>query len=888
MRLLRRIRTLLHASRTDADIRRELEFHLAMDQAAQERRGMPQDNARRAAVRLFGDPTRVREEVRDTRGITFLDGLRQDVRFGWRALRRTPGYTIAAVAILALGIGADTAMFSVINGVFLKPLPYPKGDQLTLIQESAPNANLPSVGVSIPELTDYRARLQAVQDLVEYHGMSFVLLNQGEPDSVDTGVVSANFFEMLGIQAQLGRTFQPGDDALGAEAVLVLSHEYWLEKFGGDPAVVGRVLQMNDRPHRIVGVLPAHPQYPRLNDVYMPTSACPFRADAQRTMSGGHRTFGGLRVFGRLAPGATLERATSEIQTIAASFARDFPADYKRARGMTGRAVSLQDQLVSGARQLLLTLAATTLLVLIIACANVANLALARMVRRERELAVRTALGAGRRRLLRQLVTESVIVALAGGVLGVGLAMSSLEMLTRFVSRFTPRTGQIDVDATVLLFALTISVLTGLAFGAAPAFAIRRNLISAVREGGAQAGDGRRRQRLRSILVVGQVGVSFVLLVGASLLLHSFFRLTAVPLGYDTSHVITAGIAGNFSNHATNADIIRFQSDVLRRVRESPGVRAAAITSSVPLSNIVPGQQTVEIRGRSSGDRVLQVDPNVASEGYFTALNVPLVDGREFRETDDAEAPRVAVINVSMAKLWAGANPIGSQFLPDAQSSPQCPKPDWLTVVGVVRDFRLYGPEQDVEAQYYTPFRQACFGGGQIIVRGDGNPYSLIPAIKSAVHGIDPESPIDNIKTIEELRGGRLANPQLTAALLSLFAGVALAITLAGLAGVVGTSVSQRTREFGVRMALGASRFSVLRLVIRQAGGLVAAGIGIGVVGAFAFSQLITRFLFATTPTDVAAYGAVALMFVAGTLLATFGPARRATTIDPIITLKAE
>lgn len=886
-RIWRRVRTLLGRRAFDADVKREIESHLAMETEHRARHGSSRDEARRAALRDFGAVSRVMEEVHDARGITFWDTLRQDLKFGWRTLRRSPGYTTAAVLILALGIGVNTTMFSVISGVLLKPLPFPDGDELVLVQQSAPASNVADAGVSILELTDYRRRLQSVRDLVEFHGMNFVLLNQGEPDRIDAGVVSASFFDVLGIRPLLGRTFVDEDDDIGAEAVLVLSHAYWREKFGGDEHVVGRVLQMNNRPHTVVGVLPPFPQYPRDNDVYMSTSACPFRAAQEVTPRFGHRSFAALRVFGRLVPGATVEQVSTEVATVAESFNRDYASDHDRtrSRGLAGRSVLLRDQLTTGARPLLYALTAATLLVLLIACANVANLALARAVRRSRELAVRTALGAGRMRLFRQLVTESLLVAFAGGVLGLGLASLTLDLLVQFIGRFTTRTAQIEIDAGVLAFALAASVCTGLAFGAAPALAVRRGVISAIRDGGSQAGEGTTRHRLRAALVVGQIAVSFVLLVGAALLLQSFYRLAAVPLGYRSDDVMTASYGGNFSRMATPAEARRVQGAILEKLRSSPGVRSAAVTNAVPQSNIVPLVRAFTIEGRTPREGIrLEADGNIASGGYFDLLGIRLLGGRDFRSSDTDEAPAVAVINASMAALWDGADPIGSRFTtPGPNNQPITP-----TVVGVVTDFRLYGADRDVEAQFYVPYTQVPFPAGRLLVLADSGPSALIPAIKAAVHGVDPEIPVEDVQTLDELRNGRLATPGVTTGLLTIFAAVALAITLTGIAGLIGTSVSQRTREFGLRMALGASRGSVLRLVIGQGAVLAAVGIVLGIGGALGFSRLIARFLFETAATEPRAYGTVAAVFLVAALLATLGPARRATAIDPLEALRSE
>jgi predicted permease len=892
-RLLRRVRTLLRRRKVDDEVARELDFHIEMEALQRARAGLQPDEARRAALRDFGEPARVREHVRDVRGMTVADGLEQDVRFALRTLRRSPGFTIAAVLILALGIGANTAMFSVIDGVLLEPLPFRNGDELVLIQQAATKSDVPDAGVSIPELARYRGRLASIRDLVEYHSMSFTLLNQGEPDRVDTGVVSANFFSMLGIAPLYGRTFADADDDLGAEAVLVLSHAYWRDKFGADPRVVGRVLEMNNRPHTVVGVLPEYPQYPRRNDVYMPTSACPFRAAAERTLPLGHRSFAGLRVFGRLASGAGATAAGSEVATVAASFEADHPQDYARTRslGIAGRVQPLREQLVEGARPMLLALTGTTLLVLLIACANVANLALARTLQRHRELAVRSALGAGRARIVRQLVTESLIVAIAGGVLGLGLAWLSLDLIVGFVGRFTERTGEIAVDGRVLAFTVAASIVSGIAFAAAPALATRRNLAEAMREGSAQTGDGGGRRRLRSGLVVAQVAVSFALLVGAALLLESFYRLSSVPLGYTADRVMTAAIFGNFSRGTTPEDALRLQTGILDRLRAAPDVDAAAMTNAVPQSDIQPFNQPLRLDGIAAGDgRRLEADGNLASDGYFETLGIPLLAGRDIRATDTRETAPVAVINASMAKLWDGVDPIGRRFAIDGPPPPGQPDgPRWLTVVGIVPDFRLYSVDREIPAAYYTPAAQSGFGAGRLVVRArSGNPYDLVRTIKAAVHGVDAQVPVEELVSLRELRDTRLTTPAVTTALLTIFAVVALAVTLAGLAGVIGTSVSQRTREFGLRMALGASRSSVLQLVLRQGLVLVAAGIALGVAGAYAFGRLIARYLFETTPTDALAYAGVALLFVLAALTATFGPARRATTVDPLRALRSE
>ncbi|MEO7156181.1 MAG: ABC transporter permease, partial [Vicinamibacterales bacterium] len=536
----------------DHGLNAEVRFHIEMETDQNIRLGMSAEQARLKALRSFGPMEKHKEETRDARGIGWLETLVADLRYGTRALLKHPGYALLAVLTLGLGIGANTAIFSVINGVLLKPLPYEHGDRLVVLQQSAPLSGRRNTGVAIAEYFDYRERADVFDGLVEYHQMNFDLINRGEPDRVNTGVVSANFFDLLGIKPVLGRTFVASDDVKGAEAVLVLSHTYWQTKFGGDPNILGQVFEMNDRPHRVIGVLPNVPHYPQENDVYMPVQACPFRAAAEGTIARNRRAFAALSVFGRLKPGVSSAQAESAVGAICHTFTRDqaFAAVYRPEQsGFQATTVEVRDALTSGARELLLILLGITGMILLIACANVANLTLARMLGRDRELAMRAALGAGRARLVRQLLTESTLLAVAGGVIGMVFAWVTIGMLTRFVGRFTSRTGEIEIDVTVLLFTLGVSIVTGVLFGTLPALGSRVDLVSALKQGGAQAGDSGGRKRMQGALIIAQVAVSVVLLVGAGLLLASFYRLQQVETGYRSQGIITAQVFGNFSKY---------------------------------------------------------------------------------------------------------------------------------------------------------------------------------------------------------------------------------------------------------------------------------------------------------------------------------------------------
>jgi predicted permease len=884
-RLVRRLRTLTRRSRVKDDIRRELDFHIEMEVEKRRRQGMSAGEARRTALRDFGGMSRVREEVHDTRGLSMWDAVTQDVRFSLRMLRRWPGYTAAVIFTLALGIGANTAIFSIVDNVLLEPLPYAEPQDLVRVVQSRVRPVAGETNVSIKELFDYREGTRSLDGLVEYHFMSFVLLNHGEPDRVDTGVVSSNFFDVLGVRPIHGRGFLDKDDDLGAEAVVLLSHAYWRKKFGGDAAVVGRAVEMNDKPHTIVGVLPPIPQYPRENDVYMPTSACPFRAQSETLIQQNRRAFSALQVFGRLKPGAPAEQARAEISTVARRFAADNPQVYNPdVTQFSSTLVGLNEELIEDARPILLALLATTTLVLLIACANVANLSLARMARRDREMALRLALGAGRGRLIRQLLTESSIMAFAGGALGLLVAWASLDTLATFAARFTPRVIEPSLDASVLLFALGVSALTGILFGIIPAISSRPSLTSALKEGGAQAGDGVKARRLRSALVVAQVTVCFALLVGAGLFLSSLKRLSSVDLGYRADSVLTAEVFNNWSRQTNDDERRRLYTTILDRLKATPGVMSVAVTNAVPLSTAQPGDNPVRIEG-VTGEPVTQLpvaDLKVASDGYFDVLGIAPLKGRTFTPADHQDAPQVAVINASMAKLWGERDPLGLRFRPTFNGA------EWITVVGIIPDMRQYSVDREANAQYYLPFLQLPGIGARVLIRTTGDPMSYAPALKEAVYSAHPEVPVENIQTLEALRAGNLRVPGLNAVLLTVFATVALAITLAGVAAVIGTSVSQRTREFGVRMALGASRSDVLRMVLGQGLGLVAIGLAGGAVGAVLLARGIAAYLYQTPTTDPLVYIGVAAVFLLSAALACLGPARRATSIDPLLALKAD
>ncbi len=879
----RRLTRLVRGEQLDRQLHAEVKFHLEMEAEKYMRQGLDPDTARREALKNFGPMTRHVEETRDARGVGWLDDFLQDVRYAGRTLAKSPGYAAVAILTLGLGIGANAGIFSVVNGVLFTPLPYANGQRLLLVNHAAPLANQQNFGVSIKELYDYREQLASFDGLVEFHQMNFDLLRRGEPDRVATGVVSHNFFSVLGIQPILGRTFSDADDDEGADAVLVLGHEYWTTRFGADPAIIGQVFQMNDRPHTVIGVLPDVPHYPNRVDLYMPTSACPFRSAAERNIVANRRAFSGLQVFGLVKAGVAFDAAATEVATVGQRFQSDFPDIYRADTGFQARTSPVLAALTATARPILWLLLATTGLVLLLACANVANLTLARMLRRDREFAMRVALGAGRGRLIRQLLAESTLLATVAGVVGLAFAWATLGLLTRFVSRFTQRTDAIGLDPWVLVFTLTVAVVSGLVFGLVPALSTRTDVLPSLKQGSLGAGVSTGRRRIQDALVVAQVALSVVMLVGASLLLASVWRLQRVESGYRADRVLAATVFGNFSKYPDAESQKRLYEPLVERLNALPGVEAAAITNAVPLVGANPNETPFDIEGRTPDPaRRPRGDVRVASPRYFETLGIPVIAGRGFTALDHKDALRVVVVNQAMVRYWEGSDPIGARLSTDGGDT-------WWTVVGVVGDVRQFGLDRAAVPQAFIPLAQMPTGlGGRIMVRTAGDPHGIARAMIDAVHALDPDMPVEDVQTLEQVRSDSLARPRLTALLLAIFAGLAMVVTLAGVTGVIAASVSQRTREFGVRMALGATRTWVLTMVLTQGLGLVAIGLVLGLIGASMFSTALSAYLFDTPPRDPLVLLAVTAIFLVAGVLACLGPARRATSVDPLVALRAE
>jgi putative ABC transport system permease protein len=805
---------------------------------------------------------------------TFL----QDLRYATRTLGRAPAYTAIAVLTLALGIGANTGIFSVIHGVLLKDLPFANGARVVRLKQPVAAGQIDDAGFSVREIADLRSRSRSLQTIVEYHSMSFNMLRRGEPQRVQTGVVSANYFDALGVRPLLGRAFREGEDQAGATPVVVLGYRFWRERLGGDTTIIGKTVEMTDRVHTVIGILPPLPAFPNDNDVFMPVSSCPFRMSEFWTT---RRDVRALTGFAVARPGVALAAVRADLKAVASQIHNEHTESYPDAQGFGIGAESLLEELAGPARETLALLLATSAFVLAIACANVANLTLVRLVHRRSELVVRAALGAGSGRLARQLLTESVVVAGAGALVGVGLAAALLRVLVPYAARFTPRAFEIGLDAPVLLFTLGVSVVVGLASGTLPLVGMTRDLATGLRARG-DGGQARgRRGRAERGLVVAQVAVSVVLLAAAGLSVRSMIELSRLDAGYKPEQVLSLRVTPSRERYQRPEDRVAVTTRIVTDMRALPGVSGVALVAAVPLGEDGRMSHGMLIQGRAVGPNEVapQAEMQIVSGEYFTTIGVPIMKGRTFDEHDRLGTEEVAVISRSLAqRYWRDAEPLGARISPDGGDT-------WLRVVGVAGDVRDHALDQDPIDVFYVAFAQTP-GGENVLLRSTNDPARLAKQATAAIRAIDPDMPVDNIRTLMEIRLDSLAPRRLTASLLALFALLAVLIAAAGIGGVLAFSVSQRTREIGVRLALGAQRIEVLALVFRQGGAMIAIGLAIGAVGALWLTRFMQGLVFGIGARDPLTLAVACLTLAAVGLIASLGPARRATAVDPVIALR--
>jgi putative ABC transport system permease protein len=800
----------------------------------------------------------------------------QDLRFGVRMLRRNPLTTVLALLILTLGIGANTAIFSVISGVLLEPLPLPRPERVIRIMDSAPRHGFPRFSSSAPNYRDWRDQNHSFATFDAYSVEHFNLTGGSRPSAVDGSAVTGNFFRTLGLEPLHGRFFHPEDDRPGAEPVAVLSAELWHAYFGGDPSVVGRRIQVDGRYRTVVGITRGSFSFPTDARIWLPLAL-----DYAKESRGAHQ----LGVLGRLRPGVTLAQAQAEMSAIASHLERQYP-DSNTGWGV--ELMALQDRLVEDVRPALALLQRAVWVVLLIACANVANLLLARMTARGREITLRAVLGAGRRRLIRQVVAESVVLFLAGGALGLLLAWSGTRALLALKPDAVPRAETVGLDGRVLLYTLLLSLATGALVGLVPALAAAGGRLGeSLKEGGRAVAGGGRRHWLRNGLVVAEVALALVLLIAAGLLLRSFSRLQGVRPGFESRGVMTAVLSLPDVKYPSERQQALFFEQLMERVRALPGVTAAATVYPLPLSghNFVL-QFDVAGRPRPSPTEVPRADVVVVTPDYFRAMTIPLLAGRVFTVQDRIGSQPVILVNRTMAgKIWPGESPLGKRI---SFGGPPGGPPAWLTVVGVVGNVRAGELSKEAVSQVYQPALQQPLPETALVLRTAEPPERLVAPVRQVVQALDRELPLDRVQTLDAVVAQSLATNRVKTLLIGLFGALALLLAAVGIYGLVSYSVAQRTHEIGIRVALGAGRGAVQRMVIGQGMGLVLIGLAAGLAASLAVGRLVASQLYQVSPVDPWTYTGVPLALAAVALAANWLPARRATRVDPLTALRAE
>jgi putative ABC transport system permease protein len=801
-----------------------------------------------------------------------MRSLLQDVRYAVRRLLKSPGFALVAVGALALGIGANTAIFSVVNSVLLRPLPYPQPEQLVQLWESRPRMNMPRTEVAPHEFLAWAERSESFRQLAANDLTEYNLTGRGEPERVTGALVTAGYFPLFGVNPALGRTFLAQEDQPGGNNVVVLGYELWRSRFNSDPSVVGQSVSLDGVPCAVVGVMPRGFRLPDGAGLARPIA---FTAE-DRAKVGSHF----LNVYGRLKDGATLAQAEGEMTAVAGRVEQDFGDANVGHRVVL---VPLHEQVVGGARTALLILLGAVGLVLLIACANVANLLLARAAARRREVAVRAALGASRWRIVRQLLAESVLLSSLGGAAGLLLAVWGVDLLVSLDPTGVQRAGEVTLDWRVLGFTLGLSVLTGLLFGLAPALqASKADFVESLKEGGRSA-QGLGRSRLRGALVVSEVALTLVLLVGAGLLVKSFRQLLAVEPGLDPRHVLTLEVSLPQAKYAERQQISSFYERLIEQAAALPGVEAAGAVSILPLAGN-DNSNFVQIEGRPPlpPGQALRAGRRNVSADYFRALGIPLKRGRAFTASDAKDAPPVVVINEAMARsFFAGEDAVGKRIRTGDKSP-------WVEVVGVVGDVRHRGLDVETRPEMFFPHLQTPSRQMTLVARASGDPEALAAPLRERVRELDRDQPVGNVKTMETWVSESVASRRFSVLLLGVFAAVAAGLAALGLYGVVSYSVAQRTHEIGLRVALGARPGDVLRLVIRQGMTLTLLGTAVGLLAALALTRVMSGLLFGVGATDPATFVAVPLLLMTVALVACYLPARRATKVDPMVALRHE
>jgi predicted permease len=898
MSWLTRLRGMLQSQKLDRDLDEELNAHLEMRARDNIASGMTAEEARHDARRRFGNATLMKQDTRAMDIVSWMEALGQNLRYAARLLRRNPGFTVVAILTLALGIGANVATFTVVRAVLLSPLPFPHPEQLVRVYDDLRGSNSQDVGMSVLELWDLRDKSGVFQDISLLWPFDANLTGGDHPERIECLAASANYFTMLGVSPQLGRIFTQQDAQPGFTEGVLISDAFWHRMFGADHNVIGKKIRIDDDLYTVMGVLPPEFRHPGRSlqsevEVFAAAgvSGAPFPAPPQRSQ----RLVPGA--MGRLKPGVTLEQAQSRLNALSAELGRESPSDYPAPAGWTLRLVPIREALVGNMRTELFVLFGAVAFVLLIACVNLANLLLARSAGRQREIAVRLALGAGRARLIGQLLTESILLASLSG----GVALLTVVWLKAWLVKLAPaglpRLNEVNLSPGVLLFAFGLSILTGVIFGLAPALqAARRHQVAELREGSSGTGSSRQQIKISRVLVTCEIALSLVLLIGAGLLLRSFWHLLEVHPGFEPHHLVTARIWIAFPNdiaknpYRTTAARGAFLHEVLRRVSALPGVEQAALGSGngLPMETRPnPVLFTID-KNAAESERVPTAELSTVTPEYFHVLKIPVIRGRVFTEADDPKGQPVVVINETLARrYWHDQNPIGQQIrLAPAQSS--AAQNPWRTIVGVTGDIKSDGFDAPSSPYLYFPAYQQPSYSSVVYLRTAAAPGTLGDRISREVQAIDPSVPVYAVHTMDQVITKYLADRRFALELLAVFAGVALSLASIGIYGVMAYTFSQRTNEIGIRIAMGAQPGDILRIAVREGAWVVAVGVVAGLVGSALLTGFLQSMLFDVKPTDPITYAAIAGLLTVVTLLACLMPAYRATRVDPLIALRHE
>src|SRR5579872_1959973 len=881
--LLFRLRALFRRGAMEAEMDEELRSHFEAQVEKLVDSGIPREQAVRRARLEFGGYEQLKEECRDARGVSLVEATVQDLRYALRMLRNSPGFTAVAILTLALGIGANTAIFSVIDSVLLCPLPYSDPAGLVIVWENNSQHPNPHNTVSPPDFLDWQRRNSVFAEMAALFDQRANLTGNGVPQEVVLQDVSANFFSVLGVSPILGPGFTAENGQKGHDDVVVLSYGFWKERFAGDPEIIGKPIVLNGHPQTIVGVAPQNFSWFIKDGSFTgakPEMWTPFVFPASFSDRKDIGRF--LTVVARLKPGATVPQAQSQMNSIAARIAEEYP-DFNGYWG--ANVVSVRDQVSGDLRPALLILFGAVAFVLLIACANVSSLLLARAAAREKEIAVRTAIGASPWRIARQLLTESIVLALVGGGIGVALAVWGANLLLAASPKNLLGLSSIPIDWRVLAFAAAATLLAGLLFGFLPSYISAHSGISeTLKEGGRGSSAGKQRSFARGAFVVAQMCLALVLLAASGLLIRSFVRLVGVDPGFDASHLLTFKVSIPSSKYGKDKAVLSFFQQLLGRVSHIPGVRSVSMNSFPPFSGL--GSAT-GVHVLSQPERSLMDLPvaavRIVGADYFSMMQIPLRSGRTFNEQELTEERHVVIINQAFADQYLkSVNPLGQKaviYMKSLKESENTPS----EIIGVVGDVRQMGLDTPAEPTVYWPHPELVVSEMTILVRTENDPLALVSAVRNELQQMDPEQPMAAIATMDQLLAGSLSRSRFTMLVLGVFGALALVLACVGIYGVIAYSVTQRTQEFGIRMALGASRHDVFRLVLRHGTRLTLLGIGLGIVAALIVTRLLATLLYGISATDPLTFAAVALLLALVALAACYIPARRATRVDPIV-----